>query len=250
MIEYRDIGVKNTYAIYKSVILIVFCISICPVILFWVLFGIDYQNNQFLNGVEVQANVIDKFIVDDYDDEGYYTGSHYEYEYEYVSPEGKVYRDSTGYRYNLEIGDTIKIVIDPDSTNSTIMSLSEILNNKNDIYRDFPLACVFSGLFCVTAYLFFYRVVYRNALDKKILKFYGNGYLKNGLSEGEVIKTFKWIVGYVKIRYRDENDLAKEKWARSWFTLRETKFLEEKKYVNIILYKNTYGILEEMPATR
>lgn len=71
-------------------------------------------------------------------------------------------------------------------------------------------------------------------------------YHKEFIKMGEVIKTRKWIVGYVKVKYKDEKGIIQEKWARSWFTRKETKFLEQKKFINIVPYKNTYGILEEM----
>ena len=106
---------------------------------------------------------------------------------------------------------------------------------------DFTLACVFTGLLCVSAYLFFYRAVYRNKLDKNILE-----QARNSVRDGEVTKVLKWIVCYVKVKYQDDNGVEREKWARSWFTHKEAKFLQQKKTINIVPYKNTYGILEKM----
>ena len=68
--------------------------------------------------------------------------------------------------------------------------------------------------------------------------------------EGEVINTRSFIFSYVKVRYFDEKGDTKEKWSYSWFTHKEAKFLQQKKTITIVLYKNTYGILEEMPATK
>jgi len=73
-----------------------------------------------------------------------------------------------------------------------------------------------------------------------------HSYNQNTIKSGEVTKTRKWIVGYVKVKYQDEKGKTQEKWARSWFTRKETKYLEQKKIINIVPYKNTYGILEEM----
>lgn len=66
------------------------------------------------------------------------------------------------------------------------------------------------------------------------------------ISQGEVTKVRKWIVCYVKVKYNDESGATREKWAQSWFTHKETKFLQEKKTITIVPYKNTYGILEKM----
>ena len=68
----------------------------------------------------------------------------------------------------------------------------------------------------------------------------------NTVKQGEVTKVRKWLVCYVKVKYLDENDVEREKWARSWFTHKEAKFLQDRKTVKIVPYKNTYGILEEM----
>lgn len=243
----KDIGIKNKFNLYKTLIIAFFMIFAVLTLIWSIQVAGNYQNNKWLNiGIEVEAEIIDEFEVDEYDevDNTYYTIICHVYQY--VSPEGKMYNGTTRHA-NLRIGDKIKILIDTNSSDSIDDSLDYLNDNKDNNKFDLPLLCVFGSLFLISSYLFFYRVVYRNALDKKILKYYGNSYLKNGLSEGEVIKTFKWIVGYVKVRYRDEKDIAKEKWARAWFTLRETKFLEEKKYVKIIVYKRTFGILEEMP---
>jgi len=35
---------------------------------------------------------------------------------------------------------------------------------------------------------------------------------------------------------------TKEKWSYAWFTKREAQFLEQKKTITIVPYKNTYGI--------
>lgn len=93
-------------------------------------------------------------------------------------------------------------------------------------------------------------------MNKKIKKkVYGSTYhndriihtpLPNTVTQGEVTKVVKWIVCYVKVNYQDENGATREKWARSWFTHKEAEYLQQKKIIDIVPYKNTYGILEEM----
>lgn len=97
-------------------------------------------------------------------------------------------------------------------------------------------------------------------MNRKIQKrVYGSTYnndrfihttLPNTITQGEVTKVLKWVVCYVKVKYQDEIGATREKWARSWFTHKEAKFLQEKKTIKIVPYKNTYGILEEMSATK
>lgn len=66
------------------------------------------------------------------------------------------------------------------------------------------------------------------------------------IRQGEVTKIVKWLVCYVKVKYQDESGATREKWARSWFTHKEAKYLQQKKIITIVPYKNTYGILEEI----
>lgn len=105
-------------------------------------------------------------------------------------------------------------------------------------------------------YLLIYRCIYRNVLNKKIKKKVYGKYYKydrfvvapqpNTIKQGEVTKVIKWIVCYVKVKYQDDHNKTREKWARAWFTHKEAKFLKQKQFINIVPYKNTYGILEEM----
>ena len=95
--------------------------------------------------------------------------------------------------------------------------------------------------------MLFYRGSYRNELDEKIII----GYQKGNLPErrGEVVKVSGWFIKYVKVRYEDEGKLC-ERWAQSWFTMREAKYLKEKNIIRIVPYKNTYGILEEIAVEK
>ena len=120
--------------------------------------------------------------------------------------------------------------------------------------RDFALAIVFSIPVPLALYLLIYRGIYRSAINYKIRKKVGleeNDYIGvnktniNAITMGEITKVWKWLVCYVKVKYQDDNGVTQEKWARSWFTRKEAKFLQQKK-ITIVPYKNTYGILEEM----
>ena len=123
---------------------------------------------------------------------------------------------------------------------------------KKWIKSNIKSICLYGAIFLILipifAYILFYRGIYRNELDKKIIVGMENRDLP--IRQGEVTKIVKLLVCYVKVKYQDENGATKEEWARSWFTHKEAKFLQQKKIITIVPYKNTYGILEEMSATR
>ncbi len=99
---------------------------------------------------------------------------------------------------------------------------------------------------CIFLFVF-YRVVYRNKLNQNILDSLQSGFINISITQGEVTKVIKWMVCYVKVKYKDERGVTREKWARAWFSHKEVKYLEKKRIINIVPYKNTYGILEVMP---
>lgn len=247
------IGIKDkTKPIYKPLIFSAFVIFLVGSIIFWILYlsGIEIRN-YYYNGIEVEAEIVGVTYEDVDNGDGNSSTRYWVLIYKYVSQEGKEYSGlaqsySKKEQAQTHIGEKITITIAPNSNKSTISTHEYFDAHKNDIYTDFPLACVFTGLFCISAYLFFYRVVYRSVLDKKILKQYGTGYTDK-TTEGEVIKTFGLLWFYVKVKYFDDKSIANEKWARSWFSRSEAKFLEQKQFIKIVPYKNTYGILEEMP---
>lgn len=248
----RDIGIKNSFKFYQSFIIAAFVAFCVLTVVFWILVqGEIYNNNLLYNGVEVEAEIVDWYCYDATPDETYVT---YVYRgvYLYVSPEGKEYSGSCGLRASTEkdaqsnIGKKITIVIDPNGTDSTASTLANLALYKDNIYTNFPCACVFSVCFLISGYLFFYRFVYRNKLDKNILNTLKSNYVGKSTVDGEVVKVFGLIWFYVKVRYIDKNGKVQTKWARSWFTRKEAKFLKNKKIINIVPYKNTYGILEEM----
>ena len=121
--------------------------------------------------------------------------------------------------------------------------------------RDYILAIIFCIPVPIALYLLIYRGIYRSVMNYKISKKVGDrdndfvsgtNFNADAVKVGEVTKTRSWIVSYVKVKYQDEKNETQEKWARAWFTHKEAKFLKEKKTINIVPYKNTYGILEEM----
>ena len=244
------VGVKYKFNLFQILITGVFIILSMIIVVFWLLVYGGYENNYMLfNGIEVEAEIVDVICVDKTPDDSLPTYS-YESVYYYISPDGKEYTGwggPSGANKELYIGKKVTIVIDPNSTKSIFGSLTTLAGYEGYIYTYFQLACTFTSMFCIVLYLFIYRVIYRKALDRKMLERLEGRFVNGCVSQGEVTKTRKWIVGYVKVKYKDENGKTKEKWARSWFTRKETKFLEQKKFINIVPYKNTYGIVEEMP---
>lgn len=250
-----DIGIKNKYIIYQIFIDAAFAICVVLTVVFWICCYSDYNDKKMLeNGIEVQAEIVDVREIDVRPDDPHNIERAWECIYLYVAPDGTRYSGIVGQfsqkQYADEhIGDKVTIVIDPTDGYSTYGTLASIALRQKNNNTHLILACVFTGLLCIAAYLFFYRVVYRNKLNAKILKHLNCGYI-NGIKQGEVTKVVKWIVCYVKVKYQDENDATKEKWARSWFTHKEAKFLQQKRTINIVPYKNTYGILEEMSISK
>lgn len=250
-----NIGIKNSFKIYQALVTAAFAICVVLTILFWIFCWSDYNNSKLLrNGIEVEAEIVDVREIDVSPGDSHSTRRAWECIYSYVASDGKEYSGWVGQFTQKQdalehLGEKVTIVIDPTNGYSTHGTLASIaLRQKNNTHL--ILACVFTGLLCVAAYLFFYRVVYRNRLDKKILEHASGRFVSNCVREGEVTKILKWVVCYVKIKYQDESGATKEKWARSWFTHKEAKFLQKKKIITIVPYKNTYGILEEMSATR
>lgn len=250
--ENKDIGIKNNFKIYQIFINAAFAICVVLTILFWIFCWSDYNNSKLLrNGIEVEAEIVDVREIDVSTD-SHSTRRAWECIYSYVASDGKEYSGWVGQFTQKQdalehLGEKVTIVIDPTDGYSTYGTLASIAKRTKNSSTHLLLACIFTGLLCIAAYLFFYRVVYRNKLNKNILKHLNCGYI-NGIKQGEVTKVLKWIVCYVKVKYQDEIGATREKWARSWFTHKEAKFLQEKKTIKIVPYKTTYGILEEMSA--
>lgn len=254
--DVKYIGIKNKVNLYKIFINAFFAICVVFTVIFWILCYSNYNDKKMLqNGIEVEAEIVDVREIDIRPDDPHRIERAWECIYLYVAPDGKSYSGWVGQfsqkKYAVEhIGDKVTIVINPTDGSSTYGTLESIAYWQKYSKTELLFACIFTGLLCISAYLFFYRVVYRNSLDRKILKYLECRLVGYCISQGETIKIRKWLVCYVKIKYQDKDGTAKEKWARSWFTHKEAKFLQQKKIINIIPYKNTYGILEEMPIKK
>lgn len=251
-----DIGINKTrMGINLAFILIFISLGIICAIM-WGMYQANFTNEYWIqNGIEVEAECESYFIRYDENDKHL---ARFWCRYKYVDNDGKEY-----YAYGQcsneqaalnQIGKKIPIVIDPNSTKARRVDLE---NLKLNYKRDYILAVIFSIPVPIALYLLLYRGIYRSAMNYKIRKKVGledNDYIggnktnTDAIKTGEVTKVVKWIVCYVKVKYKDESGATREKWARSWFTHKEAKYLQQKKIITIVPYKNTYGILEEMSA--
>lgn len=245
---------KSRMGINLAFILIFISLGIICAIM-WGMYQANFTNEYWIqNGIEVEAECESYFIRYDENDKHL---ARFWCRYKYVDNDGKEY-----YAYGQcsneqaalnQIGKKIPIVIDPNSTKARRVDLE---NLKLNYKRDYFLAVIFSIPVPISLYLLLYRGIYRSAMNYKIRKKVGDrdndfvsgtNFNADAVKVGEVTKTRSWIVSYVKVKYQDEKNKPQEKWARAWFTRKEAKFLEQKKFINIVPYKNTYGILEEMP---
>lgn len=254
-----DIGVKNK-RIFTDLAGIITSIIGIAVILMWLLWNCNlYGEYMLIYGKEVDATITD-----------------YEYFYETVNPESEnpstvsgwhnvyYYKDkANGYEYSgycywwataedakKQLGTTIPIVIDTNSNMSTLGTKQQF-NAHYDHERDLALAITFSVAFAASAYVLIYRGIYRDKLDKKIVEKIGGtvsgGFLgESYVVQGEVVCVFGLIWYYLKVAYTDKRGIKRRKWARAWFSRREARFLKEKRIINIVPYKNTYGVLEQI----
>lgn len=272
--EKRAVGIKK-HRVFISVLLWALSVTLILIILYmwWEYASQDRLKYLNENVIEVEATIVSY----DYDMASSSDKHIYNWMtvYEYKSEWGTVYRGSYALYTNegmakAQIGKTVKIYVNPNSSES--FKRRPLYNYE----RAFRRAIIWCFPAPIVLYLLIYRCIYRNVLNKKICKkYYGIAYKKNTITfrksckpyyglldinnttiftpptdmvkTGEVTKVWKWIVCYVKVKYQDEHNETKEKWARAWFTHKEAKFLKQKKFINIIPYKNTYGIFEEMP---
>ncbi len=251
----EHIGIKNIRSPFRVVIIFLFVISLFFTFFFWLSVSNDlYADSMFRYGKEVQATITRVGYIDETNDDN----SHYSYwqtYYEYVDDDGRKY---SGEAYSFErktqaeeyIGKTVRVVINPKTGESEIGSLEHFKKQSEGYQTHLICAIVFSSCLAVVSIPFFYRVVFRIQRNKKIVSKLKSKYVDRGTISGEVVKTFGLIWFYVKVKFTDEFGIAHEKWAGDWFTRKEAKFLEEKKYISIVPYKSTYGILEEMPTAK
>ena len=251
--DYDDVGVNRGFKLYQVILSAVFGIVLTLTVVFWLCVYGDYDNNDMAyNGIEVEAVVTDnvEYVDISSDDES----ARYVWmcNYEYVSPKNVRYSGRYNYYSSREeaekhIGDSVKITVNPKNGVSTTRPLEYFIERAGNFNTDLTVACVLSGCLVIASYFFFYRVVYRRVLDKKIVKKFKCYYFNDGVADGEVVNCFGLIWFYVKVKFYDEEGISHEKWAREWFTRREARFLRDKRYIKIVLYKSSYGILEQMP---
>lgn len=255
--ETKDVGVKKS-RIPISIIIILGSIAfiLTFICMWWEYASQDSYKYLNANAIQVEAT-IDSYRVHYFPDSNKEDWWTY---YEYQSSWGTVYCGHYATYTNesgakKQLGKKVTIYVDPNSDWSAKFIPSV------DYERALKDAIIYSCPIPIVLYFLIYRCVYRNILNKKIRKkAYGRYYKSterviwdpqpDTIKVGEVTKVRKWIVCYVKVRYLDEKGITREKWARSWFTHKEAKFLERKRYINIVPYKNTYGILEEMPIEK
>ncbi len=159
--DVKDIGIKNNFHIYQILVNAAFVIFIILSVVFWVFCYSDYNDNQLLkNGIEVQAEIVDVREIDVSPDDSHSTIRAWECIYLYTAPDGKEYSGWAGQftqkQYAVEhIGETVTIIIDPTNGYSTRGTLKSIAFYQKNNFTHFVLACVFTGLLCVSSYLFF-----------------------------------------------------------------------------------------------
>ncbi len=244
--ENKNIGIKKDIGARLFVFSLGLILTIVLSGIFWGLYIFTDRNSEMLikYGIEVEAEITTYHRVSEGGDDIH--NYNYETEYSYVAADGSVYT-GTDRIYGSEsqaaerVGNTIIITIVPNSNISSPKRISELTKPNYELHL--TLAIIFLILILPFAYILFYRGVYRNELDKKIIIGMENKDLP--IRQGEVIQVKGFIIKYIKVRYED-NDTTCEKWARSWFTHKEAKFLQQKKTINIVPYKNAYGVLEEM----
>ncbi len=253
-----DIGIKKTRMGINFTFILIFIALVIICAIMWGMYQANYRKASVKkNGIEVEAECTDCARGTDEITHHLIYFALYTYENE----SGKIYyverRFSTEEKAHEQLGKKIHIIIDPydPSHRGWDCDMEYIRNLPVNFERDFALAIVFCFPVPLALYLLIYRGIYRSAMNYKIRKKVGDNdpdfmggkrYNIDAIKTGEVTKVWKWIVCYVKVKYQDETGATREKWARSWFTHKEAKFLQQKKTINIVPYKNTYGILEEM----
>ena len=275
------IGIRKSRILINMLlgVALVGCIIFCAIM--WACYQMNSEFEFWLkNGVEVEAEITDaKYFetVNNVSGSVMYDKRWVTY-YTYTASNNTVY-SGTAYAYRSnnpsdaeqiaksKIGTTVAVIIDPNSNNSRLGKLNDI---SVEYTKDLVIAIISCLPVLFILYLLVYRGIFRSVQNYRIRKKVGVSTVEKvtedspkyvnedidkllypeAISQGEVTKVIKWIVCYVKVKYQDENGKLKEKWARAWFSHREAKFLKHKKFINIVPYKNTYGILEEMPITK
>lgn len=254
-----DIGVKQK-RIFTDIAGILTALAGLAVCLLWLLWnGNLYGEYMLVNGKEVSATITGyEFFREtvNIESDSPLTVSGWRNIYSYRDDasgreySGVCYWWKTEADAKAELGKTIPVVIDVNGTYSSVGTKQQY-NVHYDHSRDLALAVSASALFAFFVYILIYRGIYRDRLNAKISEYIGgtseNGFLADSyVVKGEVVGAFGLIWCYIKVAYRDNSGYVVGRWARSWFTRKEMLYLKNKRYINIVPYKNTYGILEQM----
>ena len=174
--NYADIGVKEGFKIYQGVLSAIFGLFLTFTVIFWLVVYGDIENNfMAYNGIEVDAVITENpdYVDISRDDES----ARYVWmcNYKYVSEDDVTYSGRYDYHSSKEeaeehTGDSVRITINPKNGQSTTQPLEDFVEKIDNIYTDLTVACTLSGCLLISSYIFFYRVVYRRAVDKNILK--------------------------------------------------------------------------------
>ncbi len=247
----KPIGIrKDRVWLIPAALMLSFSI-IVAVIVSWLFYDNEFRYEDLLeNGVEVEATVIsydydypDSTAGGSVDTESgwYYTWECYYNDRRYSGISGYFRTEEQVLQY---LDEKFTVTVDPDSNWVVDKPKSEIRADGFHYTEYLIYAIVFTCLFPLVIFITVKFAFYPVFLDYKIDR---SGKLPK---EGEIIKVCKFIICYLKVRYIDDKGETKEKWSYAWFTKREANFLQQKKTITIVPYKNTYGILEEMSATK
>lgn len=241
----NPIGIRKDKSWILPIFIIINFAVIVATIVFWWFYSNEFDYEYLLeNGIEVEATVVDynndsEIHVDD-DNVGT-SGWYYIWECHY---NGRDYRGASGFLSKetvlQSLGKKFTVTVDPNSNWAVDKPKSEIRADGFHYKEFLTCAIVFTCLSPFSIFAFVKFAIYPMFIDSRIDRC---GKLPQ---EGKVIKARSFIVSYIKVRYIDDKGETKEKWSYSWFTHKEAKFLQEKKTITIVPYKNTYGILEEM----
>lgn len=243
----KPVGIRKDSGWRIPVFLILTFSIIVATVVCWGFYADEFKYEYLVNnGVEVEATVVDyKFGSDSDGDSRGSSGWYYIWECYY---NGNRYWGTSGSAYFTTenqavgyLGKKFTVTVDPDSSWVVAKSLSEI---RADGFRYGEYLCgaiISTCLLPIVVLSSVMLILYPLILNEKIDR---SGKLS---VTGEVIKTRGLLIYYVKVRYTDGNGQLKEKWSRSWFTRKETKFLRQKKFITVVPYKNVFGVVEEMP---
>ena len=245
----KPVGIRKDRVWLLPVAIILSFSVIVAALVFWLFYGNEFKYEYLLNnGVEVEATVINYNYdyADSTTDGSVDTGSGWYYTWE-CRYNDRRYVGKSGYFRTEELvsqymGKKFTVTVDPDSSFAVAKSKSEILAYGFHYREYLTCAIIFTCLLPLITFATVKFAFYPVILDSRIDR---SGKLPK---EGEVIKTRKFIISYVKVRYINGNGKTQEKWSYAWFTEKEAEFLRQKKTITIIPYKNTFGIQEEMPA--